>query len=143
MKLFLAAGAAALAVFAVAPLAQAAARYSAETRQLSDQINQGVRDGSLTPSETRTLRLELIDAEVKEAHDTKDGYSKGIDQDITARYAAVAADIHALRINDQRVIIRHPQIVRHRQVHHLVRRPVHKTTHKPAGHTIHKAAPPK
>ena len=143
MKLFLAAGAAALVVCAGAPQAQAAARYSAETRQLAGQINQGVRDGSLTPSETRTLRLELIAAEVKEAHDTKDGYSKGIDQDITARYAIVAADIHALRINDQRVIIRHPQIVRHRQVHHLVRKPVHKATHKTTHRTIHKPVPPK
>ena len=142
MKMFLAAGAACLAVCAIAPQAQAASRYYSEVRQLNNQINLGVKDGSLTPSEARDLRLKLIDAEVKEAHDTRGGtYTPGIDQDLAARYASISADIHAQRINDQRVIIRHKPAVRrasvHRPAHHAPRRPVHAVVHKTV--VVHKA----
>src|SRR5665213_2560726 len=106
MKMLLAAGTAALLFAGVLPgISQA--RGLEQVKRMSSEITSGHRNGSLTKKEGETLRLELIRAEVVENHDANRGYSDKENRDLAARYAAVEAHIHALKVNDDRVVIHH------------------------------------
>ena len=117
MKTLLAAGTAALLFGAAAP-AVSQAHSLEQVKRMSSEITAGLRDGSLTKKEGETLRLQLINAEVVENHDSRRGYSHKEDQDIDNRYAAVEANIHVLKVNDDRVVMHH-HVAHHRKpVHH-------------------------
>ena len=133
MKMLLAAGTAAL-LFGAALPGMSQARGLEQVKRMSSEITAGLRDGSLTKKEGETLRLELIRAEVVENHDAGHGYTDKENQDLANRYAAVEADIHAMKVNDDRVVVRSP-VPYHRAVHH--RRVVHKATVHRA--PVHKA----
>jgi hypothetical protein len=133
MKMLLAAGAAAL-LFGAALPAMSPAHGLEQVKRLSSEITSGLRDGSLTKKEGETLRLELIRAEVVENHAAGHGYTEKEDRDLDARYAAVEADIHAMKVNADRVSVRRP-VPYHRAAHH--RRVVHKAAVHRA--PVHKA----
>ena len=129
MKMLLAAGTAALLFGAAAPCVSQAHSLD-QVKRMSSEITAGLRDGSLTKKEGETLRLQMINAEVVENHDARHGYSHKEDQEIDNRYAAVEANIHALKINDDRVVMHHYVAHRRAPVHHKA------VVHKAA---IHKA----
>ena len=99
MKMPLAAAAAALVLCAGLPQVSQA-RAVIQVRRVSSQISLGLRDGSLTRREARDLRLKLINIELLQAHDMRGGgISKAQTQDVDMRYAALAEQVHAERIN--------------------------------------------
>jgi hypothetical protein len=131
MKMLLAAGTAALLVGAALPQMSQAHSLD-QVKRMSSEITSGLRDGSLTKKEGEALRLELIRAEVVENHAAGRGYTDRENRDLDARYAAVEADIHAMKVNDDRVVVSRP-VPYHRVVHH--RKVVHKAVvHHTASH---------
>jgi hypothetical protein len=73
------------------------------------RINQGIRDGSLTRNEARTLRRQLMNARATEARYLRDGRVNAFEaRDLNRRYAALNQRLRWERNDGQERNVRAP-----------------------------------